>query len=721
MINRKSCFKISVLWLLIIFFYCLFIGLTAHSSPMLEASSYIQWKTDGKHLFSLSSNELTQWNDEFEILGTYLLPPMKQIKTFSANAERFFWIDANNDPYLYFLESREIVPFKIKDSSDSFWQNPIDMTISHDMIYVLDSVLPSIECFNQDGIHQKSILLPESIVPSSIFYRYQKIYISDLRSLSIIVLDEHGFKKHRFGQKGTSRGCFHALGSFWVDATENIYVQDPELERLTCFSSLTNIPWHIKNNTDFFAISSQQIAFILIPSGEITLLPMPCSGVKSIPENMDFGLLSVNKFYRRDLIIYTQGSALLDGAISVDSPYVSIKENKKTLNYSYFTVSINLPDEYSDQSFYGKIQYTTQHQGSINVVITANGSNEDHPSLYLASFIGRQKKSFYLPLMGIDPKTAYKISVEGLQGAKIQAKLLPFTVISLPFQMLKLTSEHYLTPGLHEGRIILEFSGDRDKAQEKTILHIPFFALIRAEESYIPRETLMEGFDAVWCLKSSLSHQATELLKEALFPYPLVYIRYYVQTSGKIPELDIPGVDNRLRFYQNDHGLFTYYFNGLNAQKGLPPGRDTRTDEGKLRVLYERFLERYLIDHNAYASFGFITSIQWENEGQGSLELEIFHDGSVVSDSLSLNVVLVRKYLHAQTIMGNSDHIDVFQKYLTPVEDRFYGIPIQKNNLNSVFQVPIALPLPDKHLYDLIIFIQDQKRKEVWQSLRIEL
>lgn len=678
-----------------------------------------QWKSYEQYLFSFQENELSQWDASFKLIQKSYLPQATDLLTYSAQPETFYWINALHEGYIYTFATQETLPFGPFGEPNYRWKDPIDMTLSSSQLFVLDRALPSIECFDLQGKHLRSIPLPESLQPRYLSYRNEKLYLSDERSRSVLMMDLQGHKLHRFGRKGSSRGMMQTVGNFWIDTSSNVFIHDPLSQKLTCFPSFTHIPWHIPFHSQNFAISGNKIAHGLpgTPSFQVQDLPqLPIPEFQALPSLLDFGSIPIGKAVSRSLLILTSKAQSDHGTFSAEVPYIQFSDHQVHPHAHQVTVTITLPESYLDQNWSQVIKFHQDKKPALCIAVQAKGLKETFPAISVGGFAGKTSKDFYLPIQMEDLPKYYHYTLTGLPGKSVQVRPVP----DADPPQLKVTSEGFLSPGYFLAQLtLIPYVKEHPNPQYSELI-IPIPIYIRATEDYIPRETLMEGFEADWTIRSPNSQKATLMLKEALYPYTIVNIRYYVQ-SRSAPEFDTPQAGQRLNWYQSDQGLNTFYFNGSDAQRGTPSGDDTRTQEGRIRSLYKVFLSRYLKDFNAFAPFAFDCSLGWSSASEGTVTIQIISRQEHQTPGLVLNVALIRKHVYAETISGEKDHYDAFQKFLTPVENQSFGIELNSENIQKPFSIPITLATPDSSLYDLIIFIQNQKTKEVVQSLRVEL
>jgi hypothetical protein len=431
---------------------------------------------------------------------------------------------------------------------------------------------------------------------------------------------------------------------------------------------------------------------------------------------LDFGSIPIGKAVSRSLLILTSNAQNDPGTFSAEVPYIQFSDHQVHPHAHQVTVTITLPESHLDQQWSQVIKFHQDRKPALCVAVQAKGLKALFPAISVGGFVGKTSKDFYLPIQMEDLPRYYHYTLTGLPGKSVQVR--PVADADPP--RLKVTSEGFLSPGYFVAQLTLIPYVKEHPNPPFRELTLPIPIYIRATEDYIPQETLMEGFDATWLIKSPLSQQATLMLKEALYPYVLTNIRYYVASKE---EAGLTCVDSeiRLKWYQSDQGLFTYYFNGTNSQKGLPNSEDARTEEGRTRTLYKVFHSRYLKDFNAYAPFAFDYSVNWSSASEGMLTIQVISEQANLTPGLGFNVALLKKKIFYEALSKDKNHYDVMQKFLTPFENQFYGIELNSENIQKPFSIPITLAAPDSSLYDLIIFIQDQKTKEILQSLRVEL
>ena len=672
-----------------------------------------QWKSYEHHLFSFQENELSQWDASFKLIQKSYLPQAADLITYCAQPETFYWINALHEGFIYTSATQETLPFGPFGEPNFRWKDPIDMTLSSSQLFVLDRALPSIECFDLQGKHLRSIPLPESLQPRYLSYRNEKLYLSDERSRSVFMMDLQGRKLHRFGRKGSSRGMFQTAGSLWIDASSNVYLHDPFSQRLTCFPSFTHIPWHIPFHSQNFAISGNKIAHGLpgTPSFQIQDLPqLPLPEVQALPSLLDFGSISIGKAVSRSLLILTSKAQSDHGTFSAEVPYIQFSDHQVHPHAHQVTVTIALPESYLDQQWSQMIKFHQDNKPALCIAVQAKGLESSFPAISVGGFVGKAHKDFYLPIQMDDQLNYYRFKLTGLPGYPVQVRPDP----DADPPQLKVTSEGFLSPGYFVAQLTLIPHAKEYPRPQFPELTLPIPIYIPATEDYIPRETLMEGFEATWLIKATITHKATLKLKEALYPYTLTNIRYYIQSKEEAG-LTCEDSEIRLKWYQTHQGIPAYYFNGTDYVLGL---LGHGSNEDIVNATFEYYYSRYLKDFNAYAPFAFDYSVYWASISEGNVTVQIINQQEKLTPGFGLNVALLKKYIYYEALSRQFDHYDVMQKFLTPAES--IGISLNSENIQKPFSIPITLATPDSSLYGLIIFIQDKVTKEVVQSLRVE-
>lgn len=693
---------------------CLILALLFLPASLLSIQD-TQWKSYEQHLFSFQENELSQWDASFKLVQKSYLPQATDLITYSAQPETFYWINALHEGYIYTFTTQETLPFGPFGEPPFRWKDPIDMTLSSSQLFVLDRALPSIECFDLQGKHLRSIPLPESLQPRYLSYRNEKLYLSDERSRSVLMMDLQGYKLHRFGRKGSSRGMMQTVGNFWIDSSSNVFIHDPLSQNLTCFPSFTHIPWHIPFPYQNFAISGNKIAHGQPgnPSFQVQDLPqLPIPEVQALPSILDFGSIPVGKAVSRSLLILTSKAQSDHGTFSAEVPYLQFSDHQVHPHAHQVTVTITLPESYLDQQWSQMIKFHQDKKPALCIAVQAKGLKATFPAISVGGFAGKTSKDFYLPIQMEDLPKYYHYTLTGLPGKSVQVRPVP----DADPPQLKVTSEGFLSPGYFLAQLtLIPYVKEHPNPQYSELI-IPIPIYIRATEDYIPRETLMEGFDATWLIKSPITQEATLKLKKALYPYALTNIRYYV-ASKEEAGLCCEDSEIRLKWYQSDQGIPTYYFNGSDYLKGIRGSTSKEAVEATFRAYYSAYLK----DFNAYTPFAFDCLVNWSSASEGMLTIQVISEQANLTPGLGLNVALLKKQIFYEALSKDKNHYDVMQKFLTPVENQSFGIELNSENIQKPFSIPITLATPDSSLYDLIIFIQDKKTKEVLQSLRVEL
>lgn len=693
---------------------CLILALLFLPASLLSIQD-TQWKSYEQYLFSFQENELSQWDASFKLIQKSYFPKATDLLTYSAQPETFYWINALHEGYIYTFATQETLPFGPFGEPPFRWKDPIDMTLSSSQLFVLDRALPSIECFDLQGKHLRSIPLPESLQPRYLSYRNEKLYLSDERSRSVLMMDLQGYKLHRFGRKGSSRGMMQTVGNFWIDTSSNVFIHDPLSQNLTCFPSFTHIPWHIPFPYQNFAISGNKTAHGQpgTPSFQVQDLPqLPIPEVQALPSILDFGSIPVGKAVSRSLLILTSKAQSDHGTFSAEVPYLQFSDHQVHPHAHQVKVTITLPESYLDQNWSQVIKFHQDKKPALCIAVQAKGLKATFPAISVGGFAGKTSKDFYLPIQMEDLPKYYHYTLTGLPGKSVQVRPVP----DADPPQLKVTSEGFLSPGYFLAQLtLIPYVKEHPNPQYSELI-IPIPIYIRATEDYIPRETLMEGFDATWLIKSPITQEATLKLKKALYPYALTNIRYYV-ASKEEAGLCCEDSEIRLKWYQSDQGIPTYYFNGSDYLKGIRGSTSKEAVEATFRAYYSAYLK----DFNAYTPFAFDCLVNWSSASEGMLTIQVISEQANLTPGLGLNVALLKKQIFYEALSKDKNHYDVMQKFLTPVENQSFGIELNSENIQKPFFIPITLATPDSSLYDLIIFIQDKKSKEVLQSLRVDL
>jgi hypothetical protein len=234
--------------------------------------------------------------------------------------------------------------------------------------------------------------------------------------------------------------------------------------------------------------------------------------------------------------------------------------------------------------------------------------------------------------------------------------------------------------------------------------------------------TVVEDFDSIWLMKSSLFDQPKKELLEELGSNYLVYITYYVDSTDDhpFPRLSCPEAENRMKWYMKDKGIPSYFFNGTNNIRGIP------SDGGDIANDIKKALKKNILAVNRRVSPVKLSATCTHLVGSTyKIQLEVQRQGAVNFADLQLVSVLTESNIPYIAISGRKIHNYVFREFIKPKELKdSIGIPINLavagGNFKTEFTFDLNTDLYKKEL-NLVFFVQDMTQKAILQGVTIPL
>ncbi len=114
--------------------------------------------------------------------------------------------------------------------------NPVNIVIDRGWKYIADPIGGAVFVYGKDDV-LKAILGKElEIKPADLAVRGRNIYVTDLASNQVVVLDRiTGEEVNRFGSRGTGEGKFALITGITLDGEGNVYVTDKVMARVIKF------------------------------------------------------------------------------------------------------------------------------------------------------------------------------------------------------------------------------------------------------------------------------------------------------------------------------------------------------------------------------------------------------------------------------------------------------------------------------------------------------
>lgn len=232
---------------------------------------------------------------------------------------------------------------------------------------------------------------------------------------------------------------------------------------------------------------------------------------------------------------------------------------------------------------------------------------------------------------------------------------------------------------------------------------------------------IVEDFDAIWLMKSFVFDQPKKELLEELGANRLVYITYYVDSTDDhpFPRLSCQESWNRMKWYMNDKGIPTYFFNGTDYQKGIPSDGEDQANDIK-----NALKKKILAVNRRVSPIKLTPSCTHLENNTFQIKVEVERLGDVPFANLQLVCVLTESNIPYKAYNRGIHHY-VFREFLKPKEIKdTIGIPINlavaggKYNTEFTFELNTDLYKND---LNLIFFVQDMTQKTILQGKIIPL
>ncbi len=153
------------------------------------------------------------------------------------NNQRLFVADTGGS-LIHVFDMHQEKYFAIEGENEFRLRSPIGVTYVAGFLYITDSARGQILRYD----FEKGILRPWSTYqqgrPTGIGYAENSglFYVSDTAAHEVIVFNQAGTEKFRFGGRGTAGGEFNFPTDIWIDAVGQVYVTDALNARIQIFT-----------------------------------------------------------------------------------------------------------------------------------------------------------------------------------------------------------------------------------------------------------------------------------------------------------------------------------------------------------------------------------------------------------------------------------------------------------------------------------------------------
>ena len=652
---------------------------------------------------------------------------------------------------------------------------PIDLAIADNKIFVADSGNSRIQIFDLEGkyIHHFGTLGStdgQFIVLSSISARNNAIYVAESGNNRIQIFDFEGNYLYKIGKRGLEIGSYYGPKGLFVDPANKVYVADTLNNRIQVtdmmtqqtqvfgrFGSLSQLEASsfVKGNDNFEYNPDQLKSSFLYPQ-DITVfkhnvivvdtfnrrvLSVPMTdifGTKMLhltPSYLDFGSVKADTKVERAFLIHNQSGNMLKGTVKSDNPAVTV--DPVTFNAPSQEVKVTISGEKLEQ---GKdynalvtVEVETGNNTNVSQQISLQFRADSAPDFYTELqplFVASADEEFLIPVKVI-PQNGFNgvVSFVALGLPRNTTPTFDPPSINLSERnttFLKLNpTSRMIEAGSYEIEIETQAaSGGQKRRASSTFIY-------KQKLDLVPHTVLGELFTATWCINCVHSHTAMNSLHYEMGKEKVVWLEYYVQSTEPV-RLVSPDSELRKKWYQSDDGLPTIYFDGTDYLKGLPNSEETKTEEGKRKVMYEAYRAKVVekLKQPSVISIG-VQNFYDSSTKKGKASATITALDNVPFRDPRIYFVLTENHIYFESLNKDIWHHFVVRDMLSPANDDkhdYLGTPMKLSSGESfgrkgdVYTLEVDYSILD--IYNLsnmslVVFIQDNVTKTVLQSAEV--
>lgn len=203
--------------------------------PPMEAR--IEWVKEYKILAETAERDGFWGKIKDFFIGSRVANMVRPYGVCTDNVSQLFIADAGGGKVHVFDMQDEKYDF-VEGEGESRLKSPIGVVYAQGYLYITDSMQRQIFQYDLQTKSLKPWNLYNLERPTGIaFDRVTHLfYVSDTTAHQIIVLDQNGSEKFRFGARGTAAGQFNFPTDIWISGEGRIYVTDSLNARVQVFS-----------------------------------------------------------------------------------------------------------------------------------------------------------------------------------------------------------------------------------------------------------------------------------------------------------------------------------------------------------------------------------------------------------------------------------------------------------------------------------------------------
>jgi hypothetical protein len=700
----------------------------------------------------------------------------KQIQAIEYANSKIYALDSESSFIAVFsTEGRFEKKFGKPGSEPGEMTIPVDLAIADNKIFVADAGNSRIQIFDMEGkyLHHFGTLGANDgqfMVLSSVSVRNQVIYVTDSGNNRIQMFDYEGKFLYKIGKRGLEIGSYYGPKGLYVDPSNKVYVADTLNNRIQVtdmmtqqtqvfgrFGSLSQFKDSsiIKGNEEFkYNLDDLKSSFlypqditvfkhnvIVTDTFNRRVLSVPMTdifGTKMLhltPSYLDFGSVKADAKVERSFLIHNQSGNMLKGTIKTDNPSVSVEPTSFHAPSQEVKVTIHGEklEQGKDYSAQVTVEVETGSDTSVSQQISLQFRADSAPDFYTELqplFVASADEEFLIPVKVV-PQNGFNgvVSFVALGLPRNTTPTFDPPSINLSERnttFLKLNpTSRMIEAGSYEIEIETQAaSGGQKRRASSTFIY-------KQKLDLVPHTVLGELFTATWCINCVHSHTAMNRLHYEMGKEKVVWLEYYVQSKEDV-RLACDDSEARLKWYQSDQGLPTIYFDGTDYLKGLPNSEETKTDEGKRKVMYEAYRAKVIekLKQPSIISIG-VQNFYDSSTKKGKASATITALDNVPFRDPRIYFVLTENHIYYVALNKDVWHHFVVRDMLTPANDDkadYLGTPMKLKTgetfgrKGDVYTIEVDYSILD--LYNLanmslVVFIQDNVTKTVLQTTEV--
>lgn len=654
---------------------------------------------------------------------------------------------------------------------------PLDLTIVNNKIFVADSGNSRIQIFDLDG----NLLLNfgtfgsndgQFMVLSSISARNNALYVADTGNNRVQIFDFEGNFLYKIGKRGLEIGSYYGPKGVFVDPGNKVYVADTLNNRIQVtdmmtqqtqvfgkFGSLSQLPdkeGGVVRATDTLDYNPEKYRSSFLYPQDITVfkhkiivtdtfnrrvLSIPMTAVFGAqvfslsPSYLDFGSISSGNSTERVFLIHNQSGNTLSGTITTDNPAVTV--DPATFNAPSQEVKVKISSDKLEQGkdYNAKVFVSVNTGGEakltqeISIIFKADSAPDFYTELQ-PLFVASADEEFLIPVKVV-PQNGFNgvVSFVALGLPRNTTPTFDPPSINLAERNTTFLKLNPTSRMIEAGSYVIEIetqaaSGGIKRRASSTFIY-------KQKLDLVPHTVLGELFTATWCINCVHSHTAMNRLHFELGTEKVVWLEYYVQSKEEV-RLACDDSEARLKWYQSDQGLPTIYFDGTDYLKGLPVSDDTRTEEGKARVMYEAYRAKVMekLKQPSIINIG-VQNFYDSSTKKGRASATITALDNVPFRDPRIYFVLTENHIYYEALNKDKWHHFVVRDMLTPSNDDkndYLGTPMKLKTgetfgrKGDVYSLEVNYSILDIYNISnmsLVVFIQDNVTKTVLQTAEV--